>query len=111
MSNNPNRAPEAPFHIAPRSFIYIIGDVMKKRSDSENIIEYVTYPHLEIIGNSECLVEGIKGITEYTKEKIKLNLGKYSVTFFGDELSINSFSYEGMTVEGTIISLEYESNA
>ena len=84
---------------------------MKRRADSENLIAYTTEPHIELSGNSECVVDGLKGITEYSKEKIKINLGKYSVSFFGDELYINSFSHEGATVEGTIISLEFESNA
>ena len=84
---------------------------MKKNKDAEHLVEYVTHPHLELIGNSECVIDGLKGITEYTKDKIKINLGKYSVTFFGDGLYINSFSREGATVEGTIISLEYEGNA
>ena len=84
---------------------------MKKSKASEELIEYTSQPHLELISNSCCIVDGLKGIIEYTKEKIKINLGKYCVTFLGDGLYIDSFSHEGAVVEGTIISLEYESNA
>ncbi len=80
---------------------------MKERDD---IISYTSQPHIEIVGNTECVVDGLKGILEYTKDKIKIDLGKYSVTFFGDELYINSFSHEGAVVDGTIISVEFGAN-
>lgn len=72
------------------------------------MLEYSDMPRIELVGNSECMVEGMKGILEYTKEKIKINLGKYYVTFFGDELFIKSFSYQGAIVQGNIISVEFE---
>lgn len=76
----------------------------------DTIMTYVTQPRLEIIGVNQCVVDGLKGISEYSQDKIKINLGKYSVSFFGDELFINSFSHQGAIVEGTIISVELESN-
>lgn len=82
----------------------------KKVKNTDDIVTYTHSPHLELVGNSECVVDGLKGIIEYTKEKIKINLGKYFVTFIGDELYINSFSHEGAVVQGTIISVEFESN-
>ena len=78
--------------------------------NKDEIISYTNKPHLELVGNSECVVDGLKGIAVYTAEKIKIDLGKYFVTFLGDNLFINSFSHEGAVVEGTIISLEFESN-
>lgn len=81
---------------------------LKKEKLSDDIITFTNQPHLEITGTGECVVDGLKGIVEYTKEKIKINLGKYFVTFWGDELYINSFSHEGAVVQGNIISLEFE---
>ncbi|MBR6391878.1 MAG: YabP/YqfC family sporulation protein [Eubacterium sp.] len=77
----------------------------------DSITELAVLPRLELCGNSRCVVEGLKGIVEYTKGKIKIDLGKFSVCFFGDDLYINSFTREGATVEGTIISLEFEGDA
>ena len=37
-------------------------------------------------------------------------MGKYCVTFVGQDLYINSFSYRGAIVKGVIASLEFESN-
>lgn len=78
--------------------------------NKDEIISYTSQPHLKLVGNNECIIDGLKGILEYTKEKIKINLGKNNITLFGDELYIESFSPEGAVVEGTIITLEFESN-
>lgn len=76
----------------------------------DELTEYAVSPRLELVGNTKCIIEGLKSIVEYTKGKIKIDLGKFSVSFFGDELYINSFTREGATVEGIIISLEFEGN-
>ncbi|MCD7873299.1 MAG: YabP/YqfC family sporulation protein [Clostridiales bacterium] len=74
-------------------------------------MEYFTgEPHIEIYGNSQCIVDGLKSVVEYSNKKIKLNIGKKSVTFTGDELYIDSFTPQGAVIEGLIISLEF-SNA
>ena len=78
--------------------------------DNDNIIKYTYDSNLELSGNSKCVIDGLKGIISYNSDKIKVNLGKYYVTFFGDNLFINAFSSEGAVIEGCIISLEFESN-
>lgn len=71
-------------------------------------LEYYTgEPHLEIIGNFECVVDGLKSIVEYSSDKIKLNIGKRAVTFFGEDLHINSFTPQGAVVQGFIMSMEF----
>lgn len=78
--------------------------------NKDNLISFAASSHLEIIGNYQCVVDGLKGIEIYSSDKIKVNLGKHSVTFFGDSLFINAFSPEGAIIEGMIVSLEFESN-
>ena len=63
---------------------------------------YITEPHIVLIGNSKCIIDGLQGICEYTAEKIKINLGKYAVVIVGSGL--------GAVVEGDILSLEMSSN-
>lgn len=71
-------------------------------------IEYYTgEPHLEMIGNFECVVDGLKSIIEYSSEKIKLNIGKRAVTFNGEDLHINSFTPQGAVVQGVILSVDF----
>ena len=76
----------------------------------DNIINYALDSHLELTGNSRCVIDGLRSIASYSSDKIKVNLGKYYVSFFGDNLFINAFSPEGAIVEGTIVSMEFESN-
>lgn len=76
----------------------------------DNLIGYAVSPRIELVGNTCCVVEGLKGIAAYSSDKIKVNLGNYYLTFFGDSLFINAFSYEGAIIEGTIVSMEFESN-
>ena len=89
--------------------IYLYGDTMRK-SSSDSISEYVLSPRIELLKNTSCTVEGIKGICEYKNDFIKIDLGKINVTFFGDGLCIRAFSPEGAYIEGTIVSVEFESN-
>ena len=84
---------------------------MKSKPTDDNLFAYTNLPHLELVGNGRCMVDGLKGITEYNRERIKMNLGKYSVCFIGSELSINAFSPEGAVVEGDILSVEFAGNA
>lgn len=87
----------------------------KKRSSKFRLAKELDFPehaltgkgHVEITGNSECLVDGLNGILEYTSEKIKINLGSQIVTFRGSNLVINSFTRDGATVEGVIMSMEF----
>lgn len=63
--------------------------------------------HVEIVSDREATVEGCKGIMEYSRGVIKLNIGKGSVSFSGEGLY--AFSYCGDTVilKGKIRSVEY----
>ena len=81
-----------------------------KKTDRDSITEYAVSPIIELTGNTFCSVEGIKSINEYSDGKIKLDLGKISVLIFGDGLCISSFSPEGAQIDGTVISMEFESN-
>jgi sporulation protein YqfC len=83
---------------------------MKRYQLEDEIFSYTGDGHIELCGMGQCIVDGLQGITEYSDSKIKFNLGKYSVSIYGSELCINSFTKEGAVVEGSIISLEYESN-
>lgn len=75
---------------------------------ADGVASYALTPHIEVIGNSECVVDGLKGIVEYTKQRIKINMGRYYITFVGADLYINSFSHRGAIVQGTIMSLEFD---
>lgn len=82
-----------------------------KIKEKESIINEAFAPRIELTGNTQCIVEGVKGICLYNCNEIKIDLGKFAVTFFGDGLYINSFTYEGAVIEGTIVSMGFEGYA
>ncbi|MDD6620468.1 MAG: YabP/YqfC family sporulation protein [Eubacteriales bacterium] len=97
--------------------IYIIGDKMKSfkikekkntKAKKEPFDYYFGKPRIEMAG-SECLVDGLEGIIEYSSTKIQVSLGTQIITFWGDDLRINSFTREGAVVEGNIMSMEFSS--
>ena len=55
------------------------------------------------------LVDGLEKIIEYSNTKITVSLGSQEITFWGDDLKINSFTREGAVVQGNITSMEFSS--
>ena len=62
---------------------------------------------IETFSNKEAIVEGCKGILEYSDEYIKLNVGCGNVGFFGTGLYAHSFSDETLVIKGRIKNIEY----
>lgn len=81
---------------------------LKEKISSQGYDYCFGKPRLEMTGR-ECLVDGLQSIVEYSSDKIIVNLGSQVITFFGDDLHINSFTREGAVVEGNIISMEFSS--
>ena len=78
-----------------------------KKQDKANPLDYyIGKPRLEMAG-SECLVDGLESIIEYSNTKITVSLGSQLITFWGDDLKINSFTREGAIVQGNITSMEF----
>lgn len=63
-------------------------------------------PRLEMSG-SECIVDGLKSVVEYSPTKISISLGSQIIVFYGFDLKINSFTRDGAIVEGSITSMEF----
>lgn len=78
----------------------------KNKQKTDGFDYYFGKPRLEMTG-SECLVDGLKSVIEYSNDKIVVSLGKQMITFVGDDLHINSFTREGAIIEGNIISMEF----
>ncbi len=63
--------------------------------------------YIELISNTFALADGCKGVLEYDDSLIKLDLGRQSVCFRGNSLTIKSLSMEQALVEGFIVSVEF----
>lgn len=62
---------------------------------------------IETFSNKEAIIEGCKGILEYSDEYIKLNIGCGNVGFFGVGLYAHSFFNETLVIKGKIKNIEY----
>ena len=63
--------------------------------------------HMEISSNREVVFEGSKGIIEYGDSSIKINAGKYVISFNGRNLRIKSMNDCDLVIQGFITSIEY----
>lgn len=63
--------------------------------------------YIELSGNQEAIIEGCKGVMEYTDDEIKLNIGKNEIRFLGTDLVIKSYFNEQIMIEGNILTIEY----
>lgn len=62
-------------------------------------------PHIELCSDRKAVVEGCKGILEYTGECIRLNCKNRTVSFKGENLSLCTLLNEQITVTGKISAL------
>lgn len=63
--------------------------------------------HIELMSNTEAVVDGCRGVLEYDDTVVKLNTGKMIVTFTGRNLIIAAFDREQAVIKGYILSLSF----
>lgn len=64
-------------------------------------------PMIEIVSNREALIEGSKGIVEYSDTEIDINCGCFVLKFTGFDLTIKSLSVNCISVSGKIITMNF----
>lgn len=62
---------------------------------------------IEIYGDNEVVVDGCKGVSDYSENFIKLDLGRRFVKISGVSLTVSSYIYEQASIKGEIVSLEF----
>ena len=65
-------------------------------------------PHIEMQGNREVLVDGCRGVLEYTADQIKLNAGICVIRFSGEDLTIRAYSENQTEINGEILQIDFE---
>ncbi len=65
------------------------------------------YAHVELCGNREVIIEGCRGVLEYSDNVIALNTGRLTVRLCGCELTIVSMQNGQAIIKGIITSLDY----
>ncbi len=68
---------------------------------------FVDEPRIEMVGNREIVVDGCKGVVEYTENNIKLSLGESVLSLSGNNLVIRSFDNDVAIIIGQICDIDF----
>lgn len=63
------------------------------------------YAHIELSGNREAIIEGCRGVLEYSDCAIALNTGRQTVRICGCELTVVSMQNGQAVIKGVITSI------
>ncbi len=80
---------------------------MKKNKDLSALAANLSSVHMEVNGNREVILEGNRGVVEYSENSIKINTGKYIISFQGRGLHIKCMTDCDIVIHGFITSIEY----
>ena len=64
-------------------------------------------PFMELNGNRELLIEGSRGVLEYTPSLIRVNTSDMMVTVSGRELDLRCISASALIIDGFITDIEF----
>lgn len=64
-------------------------------------------PHFEMNSNREVIVEGSRGVLEYSTEIIRINTACMVVAFKGRNLNVKCISPQSLIITGFILSVEF----
>ncbi|MEG1651566.1 MAG: YabP/YqfC family sporulation protein [Oscillospiraceae bacterium] len=68
-------------------------------------------PSVRIVGSNIAIIEGCKGLIEYSNNRISINLGAFEISLFGNELVMENLSKTVMNVTGGISSIAFDKRA
>ncbi len=64
-------------------------------------------PVLHINCNGLLEIEGCRAVLLYNEQQLKLDLGRWQVSLFGDGLVLETFSKTGLVIRGRIFKTEF----
>lgn len=77
----------------------------KHRGISQTLFSQL--PEFSFLGNREVVIEGSKGVLEYSEELIRINTKIAVVCFFGRQLNLKCISSTELIIEGFITKVEF----
>lgn len=89
--------------------------IMNQKSNKNGLIkafvsikdELTTHSQIELTSNREAIIQGTKGIIEYSDELIRISLEDFEVQFYGKKLNIECLSQDSLEIKGIIYRIEY----
>ncbi len=76
-------------------FKYSVSDAFKEKSN------------IEILSNTSAIVEGCRGVMEYSDKIIRVGLKDFSVVFLGRKLNLKYLSATSLVIEGFFTNIEF----
>jgi sporulation protein YqfC len=68
---------------------------------------FVDEPRIEMTGNREIIIDGCKGVVEYTENNIRISLGESVLSLSGDNLVIQTFDNDVVIIDGMISDIDF----
>ncbi len=78
----------------------------KKLKISDMSFDY-SLPELQFSGNKEVVIEGSRGVLEYSQDKIRINTNSMVITFCGRNLNLRCISSSALIIDGFILNVEF----
>ncbi len=63
--------------------------------------------HIELDGNNTAMLEGSKGVLEYSTECIRVAVENFIISFQGRNLTLKCISPTALTIHGSIINVSF----
>lgn len=73
----------------------------------EPAVAFLSPVRVELLGNRQAVVDGCRGIIEYSDSCIRLSAQGLILRFTGTGLELRAFTEKEAIVSGTILGLEY----
>ena len=71
-------------------------------------VTFLPKVRVELLSNKQAVVEGCKGILEYSDTCIRLNADRLILKFSGHSLEMKCFTDNSAIIEGFLLSVEYQ---
>ena len=81
------------------------NDNKKKRFPS--LPPSVSAPCIELCGNREVLIEGSRGVLEYSPETVRVNTSDMILSVFGRGLDLRCISESALIIDGFVTRIEF----
>ena len=87
------------------------NNLMEKRSPKDTLSImgglFFNEVHMELVNNTEAIIEGCTGILEYNTDTIRVNTEKYIIQFKGRSLTLRCMTQDSIIVNGYFLSIEF----
>ena len=64
-------------------------------------------PCIELSGNREVLIEGSRGVLEYSPETVRVNTSDMIISVFGRGLDLRCISESALIIEGFVTRIDF----